>query len=73
MLGSRKKGVLMPSKSCSISLLVTLVPREKLMSRSVFEGSSITYPSRRVTHEDNGDAKMGSYVVLSFCCFYTDR
>ena len=34
------------------------------MSRSVFEGSSITYPSRRVTHEDNGDAKMGSYVVL---------
>jgi cyclin-dependent kinase 8/11 len=28
--------------------------------RSVFEGSSITYPSRRVTHEDNGDAKMGS-------------
>jgi len=65
--------VLMPSKSCSISLLVTLVAREKLMSRSVFEGSSITYPSRRVTHEDNGDAKMGSYVVLLFCCFYTDR
>lgn len=35
------------------------------MSRSVFEGSSITYPSRRVTHEDNGDAKMGSYVIYS--------
>lgn len=28
--------------------------------RSVFDGSSITYPQRRVTHEDNGDAKMGS-------------
>ncbi|TXT12935.1 hypothetical protein VHUM_01336 [Vanrija humicola] len=27
---------------------------------SVFEGSTITYPQRRVTHEDNGDAKMGS-------------
>jgi cyclin-dependent kinase 8/11 len=35
------------------------------MNRSVFEGSSITYSSRRVTHEDNGDAKMGSYVVSS--------
>lgn len=29
---------------------------------SVFEGSTIPYPSRRVTHEDNGDAKMGSWV-----------
>jgi cyclin-dependent kinase 8/11 len=29
---------------------------------SVFEGSSIPYPSRRVTHDDNGDAKMGSWV-----------
>ncbi|KAE8542800.1 serine/threonine-protein kinase SSN3 [Cryptococcus gattii VGV] len=29
-------------------------------TKSVFEGSSITYPTRRVTHEDNGDAKMGS-------------
>ncbi|ORY27997.1 cyclin-dependent protein kinase [Naematelia encephala] len=29
-------------------------------AKSVFEGSSITYPTRRVTHEDNGDAKMGS-------------
>ncbi|ODN77804.1 serine/threonine-protein kinase SSN3 [Cryptococcus amylolentus CBS 6039] len=28
--------------------------------KSVFEGSNITYPTRRVTHEDNGDAKMGS-------------
>ncbi|CAD6579051.1 MAG: cyclin-dependent protein kinase [Tremellales sp. Tagirdzhanova-0007] len=27
---------------------------------NVFEGSSINYPSRRVTHEDNGDLKMGS-------------
>lgn len=29
-------------------------------AESVFEGSTIPYPSRRVTHEDNGDAKMGS-------------
>ncbi|KAK1923281.1 cyclin-dependent protein kinase [Papiliotrema laurentii] len=29
-------------------------------SKSVFEGSTTTYPTRRVTHEDNGDAKMGS-------------
>jgi hypothetical protein len=29
----------------------------------VFEGSTVAYPTRRVTHEDNGDAKMGSYVV----------
>ncbi|ORX40866.1 cyclin-dependent protein kinase [Kockovaella imperatae] len=28
--------------------------------KSVFEGSAITYPTRRVTHEDNGDPKMGS-------------
>jgi hypothetical protein len=28
--------------------------------RSVFEGSNIAYPTRRVTHEDNGDSKMGS-------------
>ncbi|KAK4685730.1 hypothetical protein P7C73_g4412, partial [Tremellales sp. Uapishka_1] len=27
---------------------------------SVFEGSTISYPTRRVTHEDNGDSKMGS-------------
>ncbi|RXK39377.1 CMGC/CDK/CDK8 protein kinase [Tremella mesenterica] len=27
---------------------------------SVFEGSNVNYPSRRVTHEDNGDVKMGS-------------
>lgn len=27
---------------------------------SVFEGSTIPYPVRRVTHEDNGDPKMGS-------------
>lgn len=27
---------------------------------SVFEGSNITYTARRVTHEDNGDVKMGS-------------
>jgi cyclin-dependent kinase 8/11 len=40
------------------------------MNRSVFEGSSITYPSRRVTHEDNGDAKMGSYVVFLFLMMY---
>lgn len=31
-------------------------------AESVFEGSSIPYPTRRVTHEDNGDAKMGSWV-----------
>lgn len=31
--------------------------------RSVFEGSNITYPARRVTHEDNGDSKMGSYAL----------
>ncbi|WVO16911.1 serine/threonine-protein kinase SSN3 [Cryptococcus depauperatus] len=29
-------------------------------AKNVFEGSKITYPPRRVTHEDNGDAKMGS-------------
>ncbi|KAL7420886.1 cyclin-dependent protein kinase [Cryptotrichosporon argae] len=29
-------------------------------TKSVFEGSTVTYPTRRVTHEDNGDAKMGS-------------
>ncbi|WVQ86170.1 serine/threonine-protein kinase SSN3 [Cryptococcus sp. DSM 104549] len=29
-------------------------------AESVFEGSNIQYPTRRVTHEDNGDAKMGS-------------
>ncbi|WVQ95380.1 serine/threonine-protein kinase SSN3 [Kwoniella sp. CBS 9459] len=29
-------------------------------AKSVFEGSSVVYPTRRVTHEDNGDAKMGS-------------
>ncbi|KAI9637189.1 cyclin-dependent protein kinase [Dioszegia hungarica] len=28
--------------------------------KSVFDGSTISYPQRRVTHEDNGDAKMGS-------------
>jgi cyclin-dependent kinase 8/11 len=33
---------------------------ERLTVRSVFEGSTTTYPTRRVTHEDNGDAKMGS-------------
>jgi cyclin-dependent kinase 8/11 len=27
---------------------------------SVFEGSTLSYPTRRVSHEDNGDAKMGS-------------
>jgi cyclin-dependent kinase 8/11 len=32
---------------------------------SVFEGSTIPYPTRRVTHEDNGDAKMGSWVRAS--------
>ncbi|CAK9783220.1 kinase-like protein [Cutaneotrichosporon oleaginosum] len=27
---------------------------------SVFEGANVNYPHRRVTHEDNGDPKMGS-------------
>lgn len=36
--------------------------------RSVFEGSSISYPTRRVTHEDNGDAKMGSYGLFMSLC-----
>jgi hypothetical protein len=78
MLGFRRKGALMPSKSFpplpySPALLghfIGLVRREPdLIDRSVFEGSSITYPSRRVTHEDNGDAKMGSY-VSSFIMIY---
>lgn len=29
-------------------------------AESVFEGSSLNYPHRRITHEDNGDPKMGS-------------
>ena len=79
MLGFRRKGVLMPSKSFPLlspaSALtihfIDLVQREpELTGRSVFEGSSITYPSRRVTHEDNGDAKMGSYVITSFIRMY---
>ncbi|OXC81595.1 serine/threonine-protein kinase SSN3 [Cryptococcus neoformans] len=37
-------------------------------TKSVFEGSSISYPTRRVTHEDNGDAKMGSYGLFMSLC-----
>lgn len=52
----------MPSES-SLPFRLVLTGGDTVFSdicRSVFEGSSITYPSRRVTHEDNGDAKMGS-------------
>jgi hypothetical protein len=44
-----------------VGYCLLLAAEEVLMSiRSVFEGSTIVYPTRRVTHEDNGDSKMGS-------------
>ena len=55
----------LPHLSALLRHSIELILRTELTNRSVFEGSSITYPSRRVTHEDNGDAKMGSYVIFS--------
>lgn len=46
-------------RGCEVS--DTAVDLATVLTRSsVFEGSNIVYPTRRVTHEDNGDAKMGS-------------
>lgn len=58
--GSRKKEESQPSNCFTWSMYA----HELIGRRSVFEGSTIVYPSRRVTHEDNGDVKMGSYVFF---------
>lgn len=48
-----------PDPLC-IGLLWRTIAESRYDVRSVFDGSTVTYPTRRVTHEDNGDAKMGS-------------
>ena len=43
-----------------MSRLLLVFHRAYGVNYSVFEGSSVVYPQRKVTHEDNGDVKMGS-------------